>query len=429
MRNHHKLAPTPSSSSSKNNNKAAEQPHLSGAYIRSLVKQLSSSSSAAARSKDHHSTMGTKPHSQPQPPQEDDLLQQQAQQTATPQQQQQQPHKKQVRRRLHTSRPYQERLLNMAEARREIVTALKIHRASMRQAKEHQQQQQQQQLMHLHLQRQQEVHHHLVQEPSHAAATGGASSAPPSYASYSDYLYNSPFSHFTAPTPSSYSSSPLTMISYGGAPVVAPPMLNSSEHNFDDQSLVPLPAQPLGLNLSFQGFNGSSVAADDTKNSTCSFDPPSLLQPSPASSYSVYSSPSVTMASHDLSAVTMENTSLAAADPSLHRVLDDEEMAAIYSIGQQHDIEWSDTMNLVTSAWWSKLLESIEDKGSNGTVVDQEDGGAANVTEDPSLVDMPNWVSDSLGHVATQESNSDFPGIHLSDYYHQDEDVSLALPR
>ncbi|CAF2120682.1 unnamed protein product, partial [Brassica napus] len=45
-----------------------------------------------------------------------------------------QTHKKQVRRRLHTSRPYQERLLNMAEARREIVTALKQHRASMRQA-------------------------------------------------------------------------------------------------------------------------------------------------------------------------------------------------------------------------------------------------------------------------------------------------------
>lgn len=214
------------------------------------------------------------------------------------------------------------------------------------------------------------------------------------------------------------------MITYD-APV-APPMVNS-EHNLDDH-LVPLPAQPLGLNLSFQGFNSSSVVGDDTKNSTCSFDPP-LLQPSPASSYSVYSSPSVTMASHDMSAVTMENTSLA-ADPSLHRVLDDEEMAAIYSIGQQHDIEWNDTMNLVTSAWWSKLLESIEDKG-NGTVVDQEAGGAANVTVDPSLVDMPDdWVSDSHGHVvATQEINSDFPGIHLNDYYHQDEDVSLALPR
>ncbi|KAL8499342.1 hypothetical protein ACS0TY_022357 [Phlomoides rotata] len=42
------------------------------------------------------------------------------------------PQKKQVRRRLHTRKPYQEKLLNMAEARREIVTALKLHRASMK---------------------------------------------------------------------------------------------------------------------------------------------------------------------------------------------------------------------------------------------------------------------------------------------------------
>ncbi|KAG4953810.1 hypothetical protein JHK87_039404 [Glycine soja] len=47
---------------------------------------------------------------------------------------QQQHHKKQVKRRLHTCRPYQERLLNMAEARREIATALKYHREAMRQA-------------------------------------------------------------------------------------------------------------------------------------------------------------------------------------------------------------------------------------------------------------------------------------------------------
>ncbi|KAI3682090.1 hypothetical protein L2E82_50122 [Cichorium intybus] len=41
--------------------------------------------------------------------------------------------KKQVRRRLQTNKPYKDRLLNMAEARREIATALKYHRASMKQ--------------------------------------------------------------------------------------------------------------------------------------------------------------------------------------------------------------------------------------------------------------------------------------------------------
>lgn len=380
MRNH-KLAPI-TSSSSKNNNKQ-EQPHLSGAYIRSLVKQLSSSS--AARFKDN-SAMGSKPHGQQE-------NQPQAQ-IAPPQQQ---PHKKQVRRRLHTSRPYQERLLNMAEARREIVTALKIHRASMRQAKE---QQQQQQMMQLHLQQQQEVHAALDE-------AAGASPVPMSYSSYSDYLYNPSFAHFTAP--SSYSSS---LLSYH-TPVA--PIVNS-EHDFGH--LVPLPTQPLGLNLSFQGFNST-----ETKNSTCSFDP-SLHQPSPTSSYSVYSSPSVTMSSNDLSAVTIENTSLD-VDASLHRVLDDEEMAAIYSIGEQHDIEWSDTMNLLTSAWWSNLLQSIEGKG-DGTVVQEARGATnGNTTEDP-LLDMNDWFSDSLGHhQATKEGSSDVLGVNSRDYYHQNEDFTL----
>ncbi|CAH9145918.1 unnamed protein product [Cuscuta epithymum] len=84
----------------------AEDPPLSGAYIRSLVKlQLTSSSSSSG---DGFTEVLA---ATPPPPQR----------------------KKQARRRLHTTRPYQERLLNMAEARREIVTALKFHRAAMKQ--------------------------------------------------------------------------------------------------------------------------------------------------------------------------------------------------------------------------------------------------------------------------------------------------------
>ncbi|KAG8063092.1 hypothetical protein GUJ93_ZPchr0003g18560 [Zizania palustris] len=407
MRNsNHKLVvpitTTTSSSSSSKNNAKQEQPHLSGAYIRSLVKQLSSSSTA--RSKEQSTTMGTKPHGHPQPDQD----QQQAPQAAPPPQPQ--PHKKQIRRRLHTSRPYQERLLNMAEARREIVTALKIHRASMRQAKE---QQQQQQL--LQLQQQQEVQ--VVQEQAQATR---ASAASMSYASFSDYLYNSPLAHFSAPT--SYSS-PLPY----HTPVA--PMVGSGHAALDHLVPLSLPAQPLGLNLSFQGFNG--VVADDGKISTSSFDPP-LLQPSPASSYSVYSSPTVTTVGQDMSSsvVTTENTSLA-ADPSLHRVLDDEEMAAIYSIGEQHDIEWSDTVNLVTSAWWSKLLDSVEGGEAGAAGETAAAGGALNAAEDDlTVTPMPDWFGNSLGHQGTKESNSDVLGMHFSDeYYHHGagygEDVSL----
>ncbi|WVY90359.1 hypothetical protein V8G54_035877, partial [Vigna mungo] len=58
--------------------------------------------------------------------------------------------KKQVRRRL-TNRPYHERLMNMADARKEIATALKYHRATTKLAIEHQEQ----------LQRHPQQHHSL----------------------------------------------------------------------------------------------------------------------------------------------------------------------------------------------------------------------------------------------------------------------------
>jgi len=80
-------------------------------------------------------------------------------------------------------------------------------------------------------------------------------------------------------------------------------------------------------------------------------------------------------------------------------------------------------MNLVTSAWWSKLLESIEDKGN--ATPGQEVGGAANTTEEDPLVRMPGWFGDNLGHESNEESSSDVPGMHLNDYYHHNVDVSL----
>ncbi|KAI3711836.1 hypothetical protein L1987_70384 [Smallanthus sonchifolius] len=98
-------------------NKVKQEPHLSGAYIRNLVKHLTSIKPKECFS-DHNNMQQESPLLPPPPP---------------PPPPPQPPHKKQVRRRHHTSKPYQERLLNMAEARREIVTALKFHRASMKQ--------------------------------------------------------------------------------------------------------------------------------------------------------------------------------------------------------------------------------------------------------------------------------------------------------
>jgi hypothetical protein len=234
--------------------------------------------------------------------------------------------------------------------------------------------------------------------------------------------------------------------------------------------LLPLPAQPLGLNLSFHGF--TSVVADvcdgdggKQGSSTGCLEPyhPLLHQPSPASSYSVYSSPSVTTTAaagggQDMSPsaliTTAENTSsqsqLAAAeiaDPSLHRVLDDEEMAAIYSIGEQHDIEWSDTVNLVTSAWWSKLLDTVEG-GAGAAASAVAAGGAVNASaaaaeeeeEELTAARMaPDWFGGDGGHLvghhqSSKESGSDVLGMHFGEYYHHGHGIGsygedVSLPR
>lgn len=109
-----------------------KEPYLSGAYIRSFVKQLASSSRTKDSSdlKEHGSLEreGNISRAQDLPGNIPSDKQRKAHHHP-PQQ-----HKKQVRRRLHTRKPYQEKLLNMAEARREIVSALKLHRAAMKQA-------------------------------------------------------------------------------------------------------------------------------------------------------------------------------------------------------------------------------------------------------------------------------------------------------
>uniref|UniRef100_A0A803MXN3 Uncharacterized protein n=1 Tax=Chenopodium quinoa TaxID=63459 RepID=A0A803MXN3_CHEQI len=119
-------------------NLASNESRLSGAYIRSLVKQLTTSKPLNTNENLINNDSLIVGEFTPQPSintKKGDKLG-----MAKPNNNnQQQGHKKQVRRRLHTSRPYQERLLNMAEARKEIVTALKYHRASMKQARDHKQ--------------------------------------------------------------------------------------------------------------------------------------------------------------------------------------------------------------------------------------------------------------------------------------------------
>ncbi|KAK8941598.1 hypothetical protein KSP40_PGU010827 [Platanthera guangdongensis] len=256
----------------ENHNLKAEPPVAAG-YIRSLVRQLSSSrppeiphpnsSDAPSIAEDHSPGKSPSDELPPQNP------------------------KKQVRRRLNATRPYQGKLLNMAEARREIVTALKFHRAAMKQAAEQ-----------------------LKQRPPPPqmmpAAISGHHSSLLSPLSVSDSLIN-----FTFPT------------------------------------------RPLGLNLNFQGF--TNVETPLYRGSDCRTNIPLILhqQTLPSSSSSYYSCSSPTTVAPPATQ----------SELPLHPVMGDEEMAEIILMSEMHDIEWNDTLNSVSMAWWSELLMAMEGDG------------------------------------------------------------------
>lgn len=88
------------------------------------------------------------------------------------------------------------------------------------------------------------------------------------------------------------------------------------------------------------------------------------------------------------------------ADSGLHPSMDDKEIAEIRSIGDQYQMEWNDTLNLVNSAWWFKFLQAME------------------ITpENQSGEDFPSWLNANDGCL---QHVSDF----CSDNYFEDP----ALP-
>ncbi|KAJ7958436.1 Hydroxyproline-rich glycoprotein family protein [Quillaja saponaria] len=357
--------------------KIKEEPHLSGAYIRRLVKQLSSS-----RRKD---TMNPKdPDSVDSDNYPGRSLKEHGKVFGEAQQTQQatqlKPHKKQVRRRLHTSRPYQERLLNMAEARREIVTALKFHRAAMKQASEQQQQQPQE--------RQQQSP--LSLQPSHLPCfekDGRIKSRrnpriyPSSTTNFSNYMDN--FSYSSLPSPSHPAPN---HFSWTAASPVAPPLLVENS-NFI------LPNQTLGLNLNFHDFYNLDATLYHNSNNTSLYS---------SSSPSSYSSPPLSVSTDQdvpSAAISQGEVFPALADAinsstatqgtgGSHAAMDDDEMAEIRSIGEQYQMEWNDTMNLVTSARWFKFLRTME---LGGHEVTAEDNDGYHLFDE--VMEFPAWLN------------------------------------
>ncbi|KAJ6743322.1 E1A-BINDING PROTEIN P400-LIKE [Salix viminalis] len=151
----------------------------------------------------------------------------------------------------------------------------------------------------------------------------------------------------------------------------------------------------------------------DTSLYHSSDNPPSVYSSSSSSS----SFPSPFTASEEIPSVsnTCERMPPAAFDVTdsyggagLHQVMDDEEMAEIRSIGEQHQMEWNDTMNLVTSAWWFKFMRTME----LDPEVKTEDDGCHPFEQ---VMEFPAWLNPN----DQQYVNDHFP----RDYFHD-----AALP-
>lgn len=331
---------------------ANEESRLSGAYIRSLVKHLTSKDPLDGDNE--NVTENGECFSDDK----NGKKQQRSQQQQPQQQSQPTQRKKQVRRRLHTSRPYQERLLNMAEARREIVTALKFHRASMKQ-----QESVANNLDHQSLQEKKQKSHKI-------------NSLYPSIAATTTTTVTNSYSSLSCPPPPPYW--PISTI--------VPPPPKSSYH--DNQDFV-LPSQTLGLNLNFQNFSNL-----DTN-----------LYHKPMSMYSA-SSTSYTPSTSSVPGGKKQKEAVSNSSGGLHHAMDDEEMEEIRSLGEQHQTEWNDTVNLVTSARWCNFLKTMEIEADEYNGFHRFD----------QVMEFPQWLINSNESSCLEQNFDD----HFSNAYFQD---------
>ncbi|OIW15722.1 hypothetical protein TanjilG_04257 [Lupinus angustifolius] len=348
-------------------NKLEEDPPLSGAYIRSLVKQLTTSSS-----KPKGSTMNTKYQGCVVDKSVSSSCRNSRKhgKVLGAQQQQQQQHKKQVRRRLHTSRVYQERLLNMAEARKEIVTALKFHRAAMKQATEQKQQQQQQ-----HQQQQNALlslgpfHHQSLEQDGRLKYWRNPRIYPSCTTKILTCKDENDFSC------SSFTHPLLPPRNYYTMPVVSTNIAPPSPALVVENPSFTLPNHTMGLNLNLHDLNNLDptlflINNNNNNSSFCSY------SSSPTSFEGVVSSS--VMNTIESSATTQVNGG------GLHAAMDDEGMAKMRSLGEQYQMEWNDTMSLITSAKWSNFLNKMEHDAV-------EDEAYHHIFDE--LMEFPTWLN------------------------------------
>nr|XP_043630903.1 uncharacterized protein LOC122602259 [Erigeron canadensis] len=259
----------------------------------------------------------------------------------------------------------------MAEARREIVTALKFHRASMKQQElattynlDTQSPQEKKQTKTRKIQT-------LYQSSNTVAATTTTDTN----------LYSS----LSCPPP------------YWPISTLAPPPPPFSSYH-ENQDFI-LPTQTLGLNLNFQNF-------DNLDHPNIYHKPLSVYSTSSSSTSS--STPS-SSSSALYTPVEKPNNSSSSSGLHHHAIMDDEEMEEIRSLGEHHQIEWNDTINLVASARWCSFLKSIEIEAEEGDEYDL-------LHQFDQNMEFPPWLNDS----SCMQHLDD----HFSDAYLQDS----ALP-
>ena len=94
-----------------------------------------------------------------------------------------------------------------------------------------------------------------------------------------------------------------------------------------------------------------------------------------------------------------------AGSDGLHAAMDDEEIAEIRTLGEQHQMEWDDTMSLVTSAYWFKFLKA---EGHDALVGLDQCYPFDDHDHHHQVMEFPAWLTANEQH-------------HFDDYYSSDD--------
>ncbi|KAJ1375765.1 hypothetical protein SESBI_50642 [Sesbania bispinosa] len=153
---------------------------------------------------------------------------------------------------------------------------------------------------------------------------------------------------------------------------IAPPPLMAENPNFI------LPNQTLGLNLNFHDFNNLDATIHLNDSSLSSYS-------SATSSSPPQEVPSVGISQGE--EFSVESNAATQLGGGFHTAMDDKGMAEIRSLGEQYQMEWNDTMNLVKSACWFKYLKNME----HGTPEANFEGDAYNNFD--QFLEFPAWLN------------------------------------